>query len=212
MEDQDVIRIYTQIPFTIKEGRIIYLKDSFDIYFGNNKTMYKFSNYIISEDTLIKIDSWQTYHSYLLFNNKDSVGRYFAKGNIKDFTYVKIDSILKAKAFKNMEIFDSSYFSLVKKTFDKKSNTTRFLYAKRSGLDYKLPDTIECHLMKWEKNIPFSFSPKLENKYKLKNIYTRLGFKSSNSSFENESVLPQYEIIFRLKLIQPVWSEIMSIN
>lgn len=208
----NAIRVYAQMPFNINDGKVIYMKDSFDIYYSNKKTMYIFSNYILPDNPQTQIDTWKTYKSYFIFSKSDTIGQFYLDENSKHFTNAKVDSVLKSKGYKNLELFDSTIYDLFSKRIENETNLIQCIYTKKIGLNDKYPDTLECHFSKMENDIPFTFSPYLEKEYKLKNIYTSIKINSSNNLLGNIKMIPKQEFLFKLKIINPVPNRYMSIE
>lgn len=149
------------LPIIDNTGNLLNFTDSLCIFYERDLSLYKF---VLIEDNFINnvFTKQVIKYQYFGFKKNEDDGIFYDSLNVKQFRHFSVDSILKTRAFKNMNLYDSKNDVLVKK--QQQSNgqiIEKYICKERKGFSY--PDTTFIYYSDKLKDIEYSLSKELDS-------------------------------------------------
>ncbi len=188
---------FVELKESPQEKSIKTISDSFSIFYNNNFILYRFPYTFIEQhnDKLVNIEIRFT---YFIFKNGSTYGYSYDPAKYDSINILNVDSILYKQGLGKTDIMlDSGYqINEVISNLDNFKLTEK--YSSIAKPTRHFPDTVVYSYTDQFRDLPFSFSKKLEERKKLK-ILKISGVYNSRFDDEYKTVLPKREFYFEIK-------------
>lgn len=188
---------FLELKKNVQENNIKTISDSFSIFYNNNFILYRFPYTFIEQhnDKLVNIEIRFT---YFIFKFGSAHGYSYDPAKNDSIKTLNVDSILYKQGLGKTDIMlDSGYqINEVISNLDNFKLTEK--YSSIAKPTRHFPDTVVYNYTEQFRDLPFSFSKKLEERKKLKILKIK-GVYNSRFDDEYKTVLPKREFYFEIK-------------
>lgn len=188
---------FVELKENLQEKSIKTISDSFSIFYNNNFILYRFPYTFIEQhnDKLVNIEIRFT---YFIFKNGSTYGYRYDPAKYDSINLLNVDSILYKQGLGKTDLMlDSGYqINEVISNLDNLKLTEK--YSSIAKPTRYFPDTVVYSYTNQFRDLPFSFSKKLEERKKLK-ILKISGVYNTRFDDEYKTVLPKREFFFEIK-------------
>jgi hypothetical protein len=181
----------------VQENNIKTISDSFSIFYNNNFILYRFPYTFIEQhnDKLVNIEIRFT---YFIFKFGSAHGYSYDPGKNDSIKTLNVDSILYKQGLGKTDILLDSGYQITEVISKLDNFILTEKYSSISKPTRYFPDTVVYSYTDQFRDLPFSFSKKLEERKKLKILKIR-GVYNSRFNDEYKTVLPKREFYFEIK-------------
>ena len=188
---------FIELKENVQENNIKTISDSFSIFYNNNFILYRFPYTFIEQhnDKLVNIEIRFT---YFIFKFGSAHGYSYDPGKNDSIKTFNIDSILYKQGLGKTDILLDSGYQITEVISKLDNFILTEKYSSISKPTRYFPDTVVYSYTDQFRDLPFSFSKKIEERKKLKILKIR-GVYNSRFNDEYKTVLPKREFYFEIK-------------
>ena len=188
---------FLELKENVQENNIKTISDSFSIFYNNNFILYRFP-YTFIEQHNDKPVNIEIRFTYFIFKFGSAHGYSYDPAKNDSIKTLNVDSILYKQGLGRTDIMLDSGYQITEVISKLDNFILTEKYSSISKPSRYFPDTVVYSYTDQFRDLPFSFSKKLEERKKLKILKIK-GVYNSRFDDEYKTVLPKREFYFEIK-------------